>query len=302
MSYCSSYQSPCRNQVKILSYTNHDELLQLLSIPLPYPSHNIIIQKSLWVTAVPVNRPAVTKSQYYNIKSTMNYCSCCQSPYRTKITIFSYTKLYEQLQVLSIPFRTQFTIFSYSNHYEFLQLLSINMSYKIHKIIIHKYYELVQVPSIRLSYRKSQHYHTQSDTNYCSSCQSPCRIQFTKLSYKMHYKLLQLLLIQLPYRNSQNYYTKLLHFTASTFNQPAVHKSQHYHTQSANNFCTSCQNTCRTQGTISHTKTLIITAVSDKPTSVPMSKYYHTLSTKNYCSSFKHPAVTQVKILSYTIN
>jgi len=87
MDYWSSCQSLCRTKFKTLSYTNYYELLQFLSNPMPYPSKNIIIHKSLWVTACSVNPTALTKSQYNHKQGSVNFWSACQFLCRTLFTI-----------------------------------------------------------------------------------------------------------------------------------------------------------------------------------------------------------------------
>jgi len=55
--------------------------------------------------------------------------------------------------------------------------------------------------------------------------------------------------------------------TAAPVNNPAVTKSQHYHTQSTTNYCSKCQSPQSiTRLTIYINKTLIITAAPVNPT------------------------------------
>ena len=101
--YCSCCQSPCLTASHNIIIHN---TLVITAAPLNHPalpSHNIIIHKTLLIPAAPVNPPAVPNSQLYLAQNATNYCSCCQSPFCTQVTILSYTKRYQLLQFLSIP-------------------------------------------------------------------------------------------------------------------------------------------------------------------------------------------------------
>jgi len=124
------------------------------------------MHKVIQITAVPVNSPPppnnppppVDKAKHYRTQSTNIFCSSCQTTRRTQVRNLSHAAILITSATVNPPAEPS------------------------HKIIKHKALLNTADPVKPSAETKSHHYHTQSTTNYCSSCQSTRRNQVKILS------------------------------------------------------------------------------------------------------------------------